>query len=70
MHGESNETARVLSVAETLLVGGGEESFFQNGNFTRYISHAQGNTIVVETTYVGASMGPGGGTLMHGQLQS
>jgi hypothetical protein len=67
-----NQPARVLSIAETLLVGGGDahENWFVNGNFTRYTSVALGNTIVVETTYIGAGMGPGGGTLMHGQLQS
>jgi hypothetical protein len=62
MHGECNKTTWVLSVSETLLVGGGQENWFVNGNFVRYTSNALGNTVVVEITYVGASMGPGGGS--------
>jgi hypothetical protein len=70
MHGECNQTTRVLSVAETLLVGGGQENWFYNGNFVRYTSVAQGNTVVVEINYNEAGIGPGGGTQMHGRLQS
>jgi hypothetical protein len=70
MHGQRNETARVLSVDETLLVGGGQENWFYNGNFVRYTSRAQGSVVVVEITYVGAPMDPGAGAPpMRGRLQ-
>jgi hypothetical protein len=71
MHAECNETPRVLSLGETLSVGGGQENWFVNGNFVRYTVRAQGTVAVVEITYLDASMGPGGGTPpMHGRVQA
>jgi hypothetical protein len=70
MHGEGNETARALSADETLMVGGGQENWFYNGNFVRYTSSALGNVVVVETTYLGAPLDAGAGAPpMHGRLQ-
>jgi hypothetical protein len=72
MHGQCSEAPRVLSVDETLLISGGGQSVFHNGNFERFVYSENGQVLsVLEATFTDGPMGPGGGTPpMHQRLQN